>query len=193
MVGAAVLAAVVVVLQLLGGAIQIGPVSITLSLIPIVVGAACLGTEVGGFLGAVFGLVAFIGCVNGSDKGGQVLFDANALLCFLTCMVKGIASGLCAGGLYRLCAGRSQKTARQTLSVIPAAIAAPVVNTGLFCLAMVLFYQDTLRNWAGGAPVVSYVLFGLAGVNFLIELGVNLVLSPGIATVIRAVEKSRSH
>lgn len=53
----------------------------------------------------------------------------------------------------------------------------PVVNTGLFVLAMVLFYQPQLQAWAGGTAVATYVVTGLVGVNFLLELGVNLVLS----------------
>lgn len=192
MVGAAVLAAIVVVLQMVVGAIKIGPVSFTLSLVPIVIGAAYYGPGTGGFLGAVFGLIVYIGCVNGTDWGGNILFVANPFLCFLTCMVKGMASGLCAGLLYRLCARKVRALGHHTLAVIPAAIVAPVVNTGLFCLAMVLFFNDTLQAWAAGQSVMRYMLFGLAGVNFLVELGVNLVLSPGISTAIRAIDKSRS-
>lgn len=192
LVGAAVLAAVVVVLQMVVGAIKLGPVSFTLSLVPIVIGAAYYGPGTGGFLGGVFGLIVYIGCVNGTDVGGNILFVANPFLCFLTCMVKGIASGLCAGLVYRLCAKKATRLGFHTLATIPAAIVAPVVNTGLFCLAMVLFFKDTLYAWAGGQNVMSYMLFGLAGINFLVELGVNLVLSPGISTAIRAIGKSRS-
>ena len=57
MVGIAVLAALVVVLQLLSSVIKIGTVSITLTLIPIVVGAAFYGPGAGAILGTVFGLV----------------------------------------------------------------------------------------------------------------------------------------
>ncbi|MBQ7870841.1 MAG: ECF transporter S component [Oscillospiraceae bacterium] len=192
LVGAAVLAAIVVVLQMIVGAVKIGPVSFTLSLVPIVIGAAYFGPGTGGFLGGVFGLIVYIGCVNGTDVGGNILFVANPFLCCLTCMVKGIASGLCSGLVYRLCAKKATALGHHTLAVIPAAIVAPVVNTGLFCLAMVLFFKDTLYAWAGDQPVMTYMLFGLAGINFLVELGVNLVLSPGISTAIRAIDKSRS-
>ena len=60
MVGIAVLAALVVVLQLLSSVIKIGTVSITLTLIPIVVGAAFYGPGAGAILGTVFGLVVYI-------------------------------------------------------------------------------------------------------------------------------------
>ena len=76
-----------------------------------------------------------------------------------------------------------------TPAPIVAAAAAPVVNTGLFVLAMVLFYQPQLQAWAGGTAVATYVVTGLVGVNFLLELGVNLVLSPTITRLIAAGKK----
>ena len=60
MVTLSLLTAIVVVLQLLGGGIVISGVSITLVLVPIVVGASIYGAKDGAFLGAVFGLITFI-------------------------------------------------------------------------------------------------------------------------------------
>jgi len=59
----------------------------------------------------------------------------------------------------------------------------------VFVLAMVLFYQPQLQAWAGGTAVATYVVTGLVGVNFLLELGVNLVLSPTITRLIAAGKK----
>ena len=109
MVGTALLAAIVVVLQLLAGAISFGGVSISLVLVPIVVGAACYGALSGALLGLAFGLVSFIGCVIGTDKGGAVLFQAQPFLCALTCFCKGAAAGAAAGGIYRLVAGKQRR------------------------------------------------------------------------------------
>ena len=76
-----------------------------------------------------------------------------------------------------------------TPAPIVAAAAAPVVNTGLFVLAMVLFFQPQLQAGAGGTAVATYIVTGLVGVNFLLELGVNLVLSPTITRLIAAGKK----
>ena len=57
MVGIALLSAIVIVLQLLGSFIRFGPVSVSLVLIPIVVGAAMYGPAAGAVLGAVFSMV----------------------------------------------------------------------------------------------------------------------------------------
>jgi len=50
-----------------------------------------------------------------------------------------------------------------------------------------LFFLETISEWAamyGYADAGKYMIFGLAGVNFLIELGVNVVLAPVITRVI---------
>ena len=56
----ALLAALVVVLQTVASGIRIGPVPISLTLVPIVVGAILFGPGAGAGLGAVFGVVCLI-------------------------------------------------------------------------------------------------------------------------------------
>ena len=102
----------------------------------------------------------------------------------IVCLLKGTAAGYVAGLVYRAI---SKKNA--LAGVIVAAAAAPVVNTGLFVLAMLLFYQPQLQAWAGDTAVATYIVTGLVGVNFLLELGVNLVLSPTITRLIAAGKK----
>lgn len=192
MVGIALLAAVVVVLQLLASMIKIGTFSITLTLIPIVVGAAFYGPSAGAILGSVFGLVVYIGCANGTDIGGNMVFLANPFLCFLVVIAKGLLAGLCAGVVYRLVMKNHDSITRGFVAVLLAGITAPVVNTGVFCISMLLFFRETLQAWAAGSQLANYIIFSLAGVNFLIELGINVVFSPAIVTIIRAVKKSRA-
>lgn len=179
----AILTAIVVVLQLMGSFIHIGPVSISLTLIPIVVGAAMLGTSAGAFLGFVFGLVVAIACVNGTDMGGNVMFLANPLLTVFLCLFKGAAAGAVAGLIYKVLSAKNKLAA-----VLVAAIAAPVVNTGIFCAALALFYQPTLVAWANGTDLLVYIFVGLVGVNFIVETLINIVCSPIILRIIGAVK-----
>ena len=175
--GLALFTAIVVVLQLLGSFIKVGPFAVSLVLIPIVVGAAVYGVSAGAWL-------VTIAVVTGADQGGYIMFSARPVMTVLVCLIKGTAAGYVAGLLYRAI-GKKHPLA----GVIVAAAAAPVVNTGLFVLAMVLFYQPQLQAWAGGTAVATYVVTGLVGVNFLLELGVNLVLSPTITRLIAAGKK----
>lgn len=65
-------------------------------------------------------------------------------------------------------------------------VVCPVVNTGLFIVGMLVFFFDTISGWANGQNMLLYIIVGLTGVNFLVELGVNLLLGAGITRIIRA-------
>ena len=177
MVGIGLFTAIVVVLQLLGGGIKFGMFSITLTLVPIVVGAAVYGWQAGAFLGFAFGVAVLLS----GDAGAFMAVDPLATVGVV--LVKGTLCGLVAGLLYRLL-GRYNTV----LAVVLAAISCPVVNTGVFLLGCRLFFMPTVTQWGaalGFETGVSYMFLGLAGVNFLIELGVNLVLAPVIIRLIK--------
>ena len=140
----------------------------------------------------MFGLVVYINSATGADTGGNLVFLANPFLCAVVCIGKGTLSGWCAGLVYRLVARKDAALGRNAVAVLLAAITAPVVNTGVFLLGMVLFFQETLRALAAGSALLTYALFTLAGVNFLVELGLNLVLSPAVSTLIRAIRKTHN-
>lgn len=187
MVLTALLAALVVVMQVISSYVKFGPFSITLTLIPLVVGAILLGPKQGTLLGALFGLTVFIFCITGVDTGGYVLFTVNPFLTGLICILKGAAAGLVSALVFK-----ALSRVNFVLAVILAAAAAPVVNTGLFVLGMLIFFSDTLTEWAAGTATLTYIFTGLIGINFLVEFGVNLVFSPAIVSVIRAVSKKRA-
>lgn len=188
MTGLSIFTAVIVVLTILCTFVRFGPFSITLALAPIVIGAALYGPGAGAYLGGVFGLVVLLTGIFGWD-GGTVMYlmSLNAVGCILICIGKGAAAGGVSGLLYRLIARKNMH-----LGVVVAAVLCPIVNTGLFILGMMLFYMSTLESWAGGQAVIYYVIFGLTGINFLVELAVNLVLSSGITSIIRYAKGRKS-
>ena len=80
----------------------------------------------------------------------------------------------------------------KTVAVFAAAAICPIVNTGVFLLGCLVFFLDTITGWAalyGFENVGAYMIFGLTGANFLIELGVNLVLAPVITRLIKIGKK----
>ena len=183
--GISILAAIVVVLTILCNFIRFGPFSITLALAPIIIGSAVYGSKAGGILGATFGLVVLITGMMGLDGGTVMyLFSQNAIATVLICLGKGWASGAFSGLIYRLIARKNDKVA-----VVAAGIVCPVVNTGLFIALMMVFFFSVLNSWAGGENLIYYLIFGLTGINFLVELGVNLVLSSAIVRIIHAAPK----
>lgn len=178
-------AAVVVVLQLLSYVIKIGTFNLSLVLIPIVLGAVLYGPGFGAVLGAVFGVVTVVTSMTGLDAGGQQLWLLNPLLTAAICLLKGAAAGAAAGFVARLFDSFSS-----TVGVIAAAVVAPIVNTGVFLLGLVFFFRSTLLAWANGQPIGYYIIVGLVGVNFLIEFLLNVILSPAILTVTRALKRT---
>lgn len=177
----AIFTALIIVLQLVANVAKIGPVSITLSLVPIVVGAALYGVGSGAYLGGVFGAVVLICCITGMDAGGSILWNVNPFMTAVVCLGKGIAAGAAAGAVYHLLQEKNS-----IVAALCAGIVAPVTNTALFCACMFLFFRETMTAWAGGSNLFYYALVGLAGVNFLVELCVNLVLAPVIVRIIKA-------
>ena len=178
MVITAILTALVVVLQFMGQFVRLGPFMISLVLIPIVIGAAIGGKKNGAWLGFVFGAVVLI-------SGDAAAFLAvNAFGTIVTVLVKGLLCGLAAGWVYEIIEKKNSLVA-----VILAAIVCPVVNTGVFLIGCVVFFMDTITAWANGGNVIAYMFLGLVGGNFLVELGANLVLAPGIVRILQVAKK----
>lgn len=168
---AAMLTAIVFVLQLLDSLIKLGIFSTaSLVLIPIVIGAALLGWKAGAWLGFVFAAAVLI-------SGDAAPFFAVTILgTIITVVVKGIAAGTASGLVYQLLGKK-----HPVIGTVAAAFVCPVVNTGVFLLGCRIFFWDTVKSWAAAANIASaekYVLFSLVGINFLVELALNLILSP---------------
>ena len=192
MVELSMLIALVVVLQMISALIPpiAGTVSITLTLVPVVVGAILFGKKGGAVLGFTFGLIVLINCISGIDVGGNILWNANPFLTALICFAKGIAAGFVPAVLYETVKGKTEASStRKYAAALVAALSAPIVNTGLFVCGMLLFFMETLRAWAGGTDIASYILVGLAGVNFLVEFFINIVLTPAIVRIVEVVKK----
>ena len=188
MVGIALLMAMVIVLQFVGSMIPPigGTVSISLVLIPIIVGAAIYGPGAGAILGATFAVVTIINCITGADPGGAMVFQANPLLCILVVSSKSVLCGTISGLVYM-----ALRKANAYVAMLCAAIICPVINTGVFVSCMMLFFKPVLSAWAGGTDVVTYVLTGLVLCNFLPEMILNIVFSPAGHQITRIVNKTK--
>ena len=187
------LVALVVALQVVSALIPPigGMVSITLTLIPVVVGGILLGKRAGAILGFTFGLIVMINCVTALDPGGNILWNANPVFTALICFVKGIAAGFFPALFYEMICSKTEKIGegKKFVATVVAALSAPVINTSLFVCGMFLLFKDTLYAWAGETNVITYVIVGLAGLNFLVEFLINTILSPAILRITAVVGK----
>lgn len=178
MTGVGLFTAAIVVLQLLGSFIRFGLFSVSLVLLPIVVGAALYGVAAGAWMGFAFGVVVLL------SGDASAFLAVDPLGTVLTVLVKGTLAGIGAGMTYRAISPKNEPAA-----VASAAIVCPVINTGIFFLGCVLFFMDTVSAWGEamgfGDNVVGYMFLGLAGWNFLFELLCNLIFCPVIVRLIR--------
>ena len=184
----AVLMALVVVLQSVALVTSIFlPTSLSLVLIPIVLGAMLLGPLAGGVLGFLFGFVVLIFGIAGVDKFTAALLADTPAMTVLICFVKGIAAGVVPGLLYKPIAKKNKLAA-----AIVAALSAPIVNTGLFIVGCLMITGTIGQFTATGTmnEIVYFLFIGCAGINFLIEVAINIVLSPAIHRIVLVVEKN---
>ncbi len=182
MVFGAILTALVVILQLMGAFVRLGPFSVSLVLVPIVIGAAICSVKVGAWLGFVFGVAVLLS----GDAAAFLAVDIFGTI--VTVLLKGTLAGLMASLTYK-----ALKDANIYVAVVAAAIVCPVVNTGVFLIGCLVFFMDTVAMWAQsaglGTNVGKYMIFGLVGANFLFELGMNIILSPVIVRLINIRKK----
>ena len=127
MVGIAILSAIVVVLQLLGSFIKFGPVSISLVLIPIVVGAAVYGPTAGAILGGVFSVIVL------SQPDTAWFYGLSFFGTVITVLTKGILAGWLSGLAYKAFSKKSVLVA-----ILCAAVICPIVNTG---------FSEVIGSW----------------------------------------------
>ena len=176
----AVLLALVVVLQFVGSYIKIGPISISLVLVPIVLGGILLGPIAGMLLGFSFGLITFIAVVTGLDAGSAMLFAEAPFMVALICFVKAILCGWIPALVY--------KAISKKHPVVGAF--APIINTGIFIIGALMINQTISKVWGvegGVSGVFVFLVVTVAGINFLVEFGINILLSPIIVKVIEII------
>ncbi len=155
----ALLTAIVAVLQMMGIAIRFGVFAVSLVGVPVIIGGALMGPLAGAWLGLVFGVTVLL-------SGDAALFFAwNPVATVFIVLLKGTLAGLAAAALYRLLEKKNG-----FLAALAAAVAYPVVNTGVFFLGCMLFFLDDCIQFAanlgitGSGPVVVMSVF--IGFNF---------------------------
>ena len=190
----AMLIAIIAVLQFTGASIPIGLVPLTFVLIPIVVGAFLLGPVDGAILGFVFGLITVI-----QTPQSQILmflFSYSPVLYVILAILKATMAGFLSGLIYKAL-DKVFKGKLIYLRTTIASISAPIINTGIFALGMVIFFMPQLSaipnefpEIFGGYTNALEVLFaGFILFNFIGEFSVSLVLSPAIVRIVEIVRK----
>ncbi len=186
----AVFSAVIAVISFLP--IRTLGLEITLSMVPVAVGAICFGSAAGAFLGGVFGLVSFLQCLGWSPFGAALL-AIDPLYTFLVCVPTRMLAGWLTGLVFRLFAKCKKGWVREAGFPV-ASFAAALLNTVLFMSTLVLcfyntdFIQGFVTQMGAVNPFVFVVLF--VGINGVVEMIAGFVLA---APASRAVTAALKH
>ena len=179
--GLGMLTAMVVALQLLSNYVQFGPISITLALFPIAVGAMLFGPLGGLYLGLIDGII-----VLAAPSTISFFFAYSPLGTITVCLLKTSVAGLCAGSIFKLLQKKDYK-----VGIVLASLSVPIINTGLFSIGALTIFRQLLLNGAEGTGhSIVYLLFIVwIGWNFFLEFGLNAAIAPAIFTSYQYIEK----
>ena len=95
-----VLAAILLVMSFTPlGYLNIGPLAISLNMIPVAMAAVAMGPLEGAILGGIFGITSFLQClgIGGVSQMGVILFEISPVLAFVQRFVPRVLAGLLAG------------------------------------------------------------------------------------------------
>lgn len=166
-VGSALLIALTVVFTFISNNVQIIPgVGINLSLMTIALAAILYGWKSGLLVGLANGAIVMI--------GAALFFAANPYATPVICLLKSGLAGVISALLFNLISKKNKHVA-----VFVSCLIVPLVNTGIFMLSSYIFF-----------PKEFFMAYCIPSIwNFLLEIGIGIILSPSVYYIIKTIEK----
>jgi len=162
--------------------IPVGPLNMTLTMIPIAIGAMLMGPLAGGILGMVYGFTSLYDAVSGGSAMTAFFFQVSPVNTVILCVVLRTIVGAATGWVFRLL----RKVDRtKTICYFVGGLAAPVLNTLLFMGYIVIvfykteFVQNLVASLGATNPIMFIVL--IVGVQGLLEALAGLVIAGSVA------------
>lgn len=151
------------------GYLNIGPLAISLNVIPVAIAAVTLGPVGGLVTGAIFGLTSFLQCigVGGSSAMGAVLFTINPFLAFIQRFVPRALDGLIIGFIFN---ALREKT-NPYLACAITGFCSAFLNTVLFMTSLILLFGNTeyVQNLVNGRNIIVFIC-AFVGINAVVEM-----------------------
>ena len=169
------------------GYLNIGPLAISLNMIPVGIAAIVLGAQGGAMLGALFGLTSFLQCIGigGTSAMGAILFEISPVLAFIQRFVPRLLTGLLCGLIYKL----TQKALNHTAASFVTGACAALLNTILFMTSLILLFGNTdyLQGLINGRNVIVFICT-FVGINAVVEVLAATVI---VGAVGKVLEKTK--
>ena len=188
----AVFIAIILMMRVTGlSRIPVGPLVMTLTMVPIAIGAMLLGPLGGAILGMVFGFTSLYDAMTGVSAMTGFFFQVSPFHTVVLCVVTRTLVGAVTGWLFQLL----RKLDRQRIwCYFAGGLLAPMLNTIFFMGYIVLvfyqteFVQKTAAKLGAVNPLMFVIL--LVGLQGLVEWLTGCVIGGGVAkAVARALKR----
>lgn len=182
----AIFIAIIFVMRVTGlSSIPVGPLVMTLTMIPIAIGAMLLGPLGGTVLGTVFGFTSLYDAMIGKAAMTGFFFQMSPVLTFFLCVGTRALVGFLTGWLFRLMKAVDK---RGIWCYFAGGLLAPMLNTILFMGYIVLvFYQtEFIQNMVAAKGALNPLMFVVlvVGVQGLIEWLTGCIIGGGVAKAV---------
>lgn len=165
------------------GSIPVGPLVITLNIIPVAIAAVALGPKGGLAMGCVFGLLSFLQALGiGIPSGmGAMLVSISPFLAFVQRFVPRALDGLLVGAIFAAC----EKKLGQGPASFIAGFFSAFLNTLFFMSALVLLFGHTeyMQNLIAGRNIIVFIC-AFVGVNAVVEMVSSTLITGLVCTAL---------
>ena len=158
------------------GTLPIGPLSITLNMVPIAIAAVAVGPVGGCIIGAVFGMFSFLQAIGiGVPSGlGMLTFSISPFLTFVQRVVSRALTGYLLGLIFK----GVKKVSNSVVGFFVTGFCAAILNFVFFMGLLVLCFgsnSDVANIWAG-KTVMAYLVATFMS-NTIFEIIVTTLLT----------------
>lgn len=165
------------------GYLNIGPLAITLNVIPLAIATIACGPTGGAVIGAVFGFTSFLQCigVGGTSAMGAMCFAINPFFAFIQRFVPRVLVGFLVGLTFNYLS----KRIKPQLACAVSGFLSAFLNTLLFMSALLLLYGNTeyLQGLMGGKNIIMFVC-AFVGINAVFEMIASTVVAAGVGSAL---------
>ncbi|MGN0603911.1 MAG: ECF transporter S component [Oscillospiraceae bacterium] len=168
------------------GTIPIGPLSISLNVIPVSIAAVALGPAGGAAAGAIFGILSFLQCFGiGVPSGmGAALAAIDPFLAFVQRFIPRLLDGFLVGVIYKALSKKINNYAACAATGFCTAF----FNTLFFMSALLLLFGQTdyvqeLMDKKGTHNVFLFVVM-FVGINAVLEMLAATVVTGGVGVAL---------
>lgn len=165
------------------GYLNIGPLAITLNIIPVAIAGVALGPLGGAILGAIFGITSFFQAmgIGGASAMGVICFEISPVFTFIHRVFSRVLAGFLTGLVARL----MSKYTHISIASAVTGFAAAFLNTVFFMATLLIFFGHTeyVQGLIGGRNILLFVCT-FVGINAVFEMIVSTLATGAIGTAL---------